>query len=256
MSGGGGDTDVSFPDDRLVEFYQIDLNPPAEAIQAYRQILSPSEQARADRYVTSNLTRRSIVCRGALRRILGAVLGVPPAEVKFRLGPHGKPSLDTDDPSLLREFNVSHTGDLAVIAIASQRTVGVDVERLDRHVRHDELAARFFSPAECRDYFALQESQRLTAFYRIWTCKEAYLKATGAGLSFPLNRFRVSVAPDEPPGLLDVEQAPSEIGRWSFVLPPVGADYAAALAVEGHGWTLVCRQWNHRVGCGISCDRK
>lgn len=252
---GAGETVVGLSSDHVVEFYRVDLNPPPETVQSCRHVLSPEECVRADRYVTGDLTRRSVVCRGVLRRILGAVLSRSPADIRFSVGPHGKPAIAADqNPGI--EFNVSHTADLAVIALAARRAVGVDVESVDRKVNRDELASRFFSSTECRVYFALPEPQRTAAFYRIWTCKEAYLKAIGAGLSFPLGQFSVSVAPDEPPGLIDVEQQPREAGRWSFVALPVGPDYAAALAVEGHGWTLRDWTWDHRTGTGISCDRK
>jgi 4'-phosphopantetheinyl transferase len=92
----------------------------------------------------------------------------------------------------------------------------------------------------------------VAAFYRIWTCKEAYLKATGAGLSFPLGKFSVSAVPDELPGLLAVDGSPEEVSRWSFVTPDVGANFASALAVEGHGWTLMRREWTHGVATGMS----
>jgi 4'-phosphopantetheinyl transferase len=252
---GAGEPKIGLASDQFVEFYRVDLNPSPEAVQVCRQVLSPEERARADRYVTGELTRRSVVCRGVLRQLLGKVLSLPPAEIRFRIGPHGKPALAAERGSNI-EFNVSHTADLAVIALAGRRSVGVDVESVDRKVNRDELAARFFSIAECRAYFSLPEPQRTAAFYRIWTCKEAYLKAIGAGLSFPLGKFSVSVAPDEPPGLVDVEQQPQEVERWSFVVLPVGPEYAAALAVEGHGWTLREWIWDHRTGTGISCDRK
>lgn len=237
-------------DDR-VELFRVNLNPPAVCVPAYRRLLSPAECDRVDRFVTDELTRRSLVCRAVLRWIVGATLSISPNEVRFQIGPHGKPSLSGDHGAQL-EFNVSHTGDVALIAVAAGRTLGVDVEALDRRVNRDELAARFFSPQECQAYFALDESQRVAAFYRIWTCKEAYLKAIGAGLSFPLGKFSVSAAPDEPPGLLAVEGAPEETSRWSFVAIDVGDELAAALAVEGHGWTLERREWIHGVATGSS----
>lgn len=248
---GTGSASVFIPAEDAVEFLRVDLNSPPEVVAGYRLLLTALEQERADRFVTETLTRRSIVCRGVLRRYLSNRLGVPAAEIRFIAGPHGKPNLAPDYGASL-EFNVSHSGNLAVIAAAVGRVVGVDVEAMDESVSRDELATRFFSARERQAYFAISESQRLAAFYRIWTCKEAYLKATGIGLSFPLGQFSVTAAIDEPPGLLHVDERPEEIQRWSFVAPPVGTGHAAALAVEGHGWTLRCGTWDHGAGTGIS----
>jgi len=234
-----------------VELYRVDLNPPAECVPGYRRCLSQAECDRVDRFVTDELTRRSLVCRAVLRKILSAALGVAPQDVQFQTGPHGKPALAADHASQV-EFNVSHTDDVALVAVAARRALGVDVEALDRRVNRDELAARFFSPLECQAYFSLDENRRVASFYRIWTCKEAYLKAIGAGLSFPLGKFSVSASPEEPPGLIAVEGAPEEPSRWSFVAVDVGDQLAAALAVEGHGWTLERREWTHGVATGSS----
>lgn len=234
----------TIPPEDVVEFLRVDLNPPSACVAAYRSLLSPDEQDRADRFVTDALTRRSVVTRGVLRQVLSQRLKISAADLRLAIGPQGKPELADDHPASWR-FNVSHSGDLAVIAVAWQRVVGVDVEAIDRRVSRDDLAARFFSQRECECYFSLTEPQRLAAFYRIWTCKEAYLKATGSGLSFPLGKFSVRVSPDEPPGLVDVADLPGESHRWSFVAPDVGPDHVAALAVEGHGWTLKTGLWDH-----------
>lgn len=229
--------------DSAVILFRVDLNPSSVVVADCRTILTAEERIRADRFVTDQLTRRFTVCRSVLRRLLGSALAVSAPEVGLVLGPHGKPALPPGLSDV--EFNVSHTGDLALVALTRKRPLGVDVESLGERQSQDELAARFFSSIERRAYFALPESQRLAAFYRIWTCKEAFLKATGSGLSFPLGRFSVSAAPDQPPGLLHVDDDPAACERWSFVIPEVGPNVAAALAVAGHGWTLSCRTWEH-----------
>jgi 4'-phosphopantetheinyl transferase len=225
-----------------VELVRVDLHPPANCVAEYRRLLSPEECVRADRFVTADLTRRFVVCRAVLRLCLAERLGKSPAEIAFVTGPHGKPALADEDSC---QFNVSHSADLALIAVSDGRTLGVDVETVTERVSRDELAGRFFSPDERAAYFALPEALRLQAFFRIWTCKEAFLKATGLGLSFPLGRFSVSVAPDEPPGLLHVRDDPDAPRRWAFAMPVVSPTFAAALAVDGHDWTLQTRDWVH-----------
>lgn len=231
--------------DHVVRLFQVDLRTDDALLAECRRLLSEDERQRADRLVVAEVARRFIVGRSVLRQILGHTLGLPPAEIRLIVGPHGKPAL-ADDSSDFWQFNISHSGDAALIAVTRGRAVGVDLELRTHRLKRDELAARFFSPAECRTYFELPEAQRPAAFYRVWTCKEAYLKAIGAGLSFPLGRFTVSARSDEPPGLLDVDGQPDEPARWAFVLPEAGKDFAAALAVEGHGWTLHRETWQRR----------
>lgn len=228
--------------DSVVRLFQVDLRADESLLADCRRLLSDDERQRADRLLIAESARRFIVGRSALRQILASLLNIPPALVRLVVGPHGKPAM-ADLPADSWQFNVSHSADAALVAVTRGRAVGVDLESKSHRLKRDELAARFFSASENQSYFELPEEQRAAAFYRIWTCKEAYLKAIGAGLSFPLGRFTVAARPDQPPGLLDVEDQPDEPARWAFVLPDAGVDFAAALAVEGHGWTLHRQTW-------------
>lgn len=236
-------------DEVLLLRVALQASPPQLA--EYRRLLTDEERQRADRFITAELTRRWVVCRAVLRHQLGQLLQLPPAELRFQTGPHGKPSLVTDLQSAWK-FNVSHTQDVALMAFARGRELGVDIESHDRTVSRDELAARFFSPVEREAYFSLPADRREQSFYRIWTCKEAYLKAIGAGLSFPLGQFAVASHPDAPPGLLHVAGEQQECGRWVLVAPDVGPGMSAALAVEGQGWSLCRQDWDHRAGMGVN----
>jgi len=236
---GGGLADLG----DVVVVIEVDLNPPREVVQRLRSLLSAEEAVRVDRFVRGDLTRRSLVCRGVLRQVLGGVLQMPAEGIRLTTGPHGKPEIAPDQRAGV-EFNVSHSRDTALIAVG-RRTLGVDLEAIDDQTPRDDLARRFFSERECRDYFSLPADYRREAFYRLWTCKEAYIKATGEGLSLPLGQFSVSAFPDRRPGLFHVEGRPEEIDRWSFVMVPCRDDFFAALAVEGHGWTLERRSWDH-----------
>ena len=227
----------------IVDVIRVSLDPDPNWVSVYRNLLTTEECQRADRYVTDLLTRRFTVCRGVLRQMIGALLEMRPTDVRIVTGPHGKPAIATDHTDV--EFNVSHTGDLALMAFTRRRPIGIDVEAIDQRQTLNDLAARFFSTGECEQYFSLPEQQRRAAFYRIWTCKEAFLKATGTGMSFPLGRFTVSAFPDHPPGLLAVEGDPEAPSRWAYVIPEVDAHHAAALAVQGHGWTLRTHVWQH-----------
>jgi 4'-phosphopantetheinyl transferase len=127
-------------------------------------------------------------------------------------------------------FNLSHTGGLALVAIAGSGRVGIDAETVRSTIEVEDLSRRFFAPAEAAEILALSPDARLAAFFTCWTRKEAFVKALGGGLSVPLDRFRVSVRSDEPARVLWVDGKESD--RWSLL--DVGEPgVAAALVVEG-----------------------
>ena len=241
----------------IVHVVRLDLNAESSRIESLRSVLSPDELVRADRFKFDEPRRRFVVCRAALRRLLGSCLDCGPESLKFVYGLHGKPMLEPNAVAsaghsplaphpLLVEFGVSHSADLALIAITVGRRVGVDVERHDAKVRILKLATRFFSPREAAELVSLPECDQLAGFYRGWTCKEAYLKATGFGLSFPLSKFTVALNPRESMSLLEVADQPDEAARWRMHSLDVAADFSAAMLVEAASQELVSvRQWSH-----------
>lgn len=198
----------------------------------FRPILSPDELARADRYRMDRDRDRFIWCRGLLRTILGEQLRRPPKAISFCYGPSGKPYL----PGTELRFNLSHSQDAALIALAWERELGVDIEAIRADVAASGIAERFFSPGERQALSALSPEHRVRAFFNCWTRKEAYMKARGDGFSLPLDRFEVTVAPDLRPALLKAPEGPAEVARWYLHDLSTPPGYAAALAVEsGHG---------------------
>lgn len=156
--------------------------------------LSPDELLRAGRFRIPRVRRAFIAARRGLRKVLSGYLGISPAEVAFSYLPSGKPLLSsTGSPSI--QFNLSHSGTLALVAVTTGREIGVDVEQMNDRLSFMELARRFFAPGEQEMLAALPEPARLQVFYRLWTSKEACLKATGAGLTVPLSSLRIAVAP-------------------------------------------------------------
>lgn len=214
-----------------VAIYRVDLNPRPATIARLWRILSAEERARADRLRYDRGPERFIAGRGALRILLGNALGIAPEAVRLRARPNGKPELEGASDSDLR-FNLSHSGDLAAIAVAFGREVGIDLERL-RPLDYDGLAERFFAERERSELKRLPADRRMLGFFNCWTRKEAYLKATGEGLSFPLDRFVVSLIPDEAARLIEVVDRPDETKRWSLHALDFGPDHAAALVAEG-----------------------
>jgi 4'-phosphopantetheinyl transferase len=151
-----------------------------------RAILCAAEIARADVFRFVKDAAQYVQSRSTLRRILARYLDLAPAEIRFQYSSHGKPELD--GPGRQLHFNLSHSHDLAVIAVSGDIEVGIDVERRT-DLGYLDLASRFFAPREVQH---LQESPCLPdRFFHIWTRKEACLKAIGTGLSTPLDAFDV-----------------------------------------------------------------
>ena len=184
--------------------------------------LSADERARAARFARDIDRARFVASRTALRRVLGDYLGYAAELVSFRYGARGKPSLDLEPAPL--DFNLSHSRGVALVAVARARAVGVDVER-HRAVDPDALAASCFSPAEQRALAAIAPRDRLAAFFRGWTRKEALIKAHGDGLYLPLDRFTVS--------LDDTVHVSIDTPGFTIRSLSVGHDTSAALAIVG-----------------------
>jgi len=127
--------------------------------------------------------------------------------------------------------------------VTYRRAIGVDLERIRRQPAEEQIAERFFSPREVEALHALPVSMREDAFFTCWTRKEAYVKATGDGLSLPLDQFEVSLTPGEPATLLNTRWDPNEACLWSLRELIPGPGFVGAIAVKGHGWRLACWQW-------------
>ena len=193
------------------------------------QTLSAAELSRADRFGTSLLRDRWIAGRATLRSLLGLALEVDPAAVRLRRGVRGRPELDGEHGI---DFNVSHTGDTALIAIATGTRdgmrIGIDIERADRQVNADGLSRKFLTERERAEIAPLAADARRHTFLRLWTCKEAMSKATGDALSAP---FRdMDVALDGGPRLVagPLPYAPS---AWQLVSAASAPGFIATLAI-------------------------
>jgi 4'-phosphopantetheinyl transferase len=206
----------------------------AEIAASDLSLLSPDERARGERFRFARDRAHFVSGRAELRRRLSGVVGADPRRIEFSYGVAGKPSCATSG----LEFNLSHSDDLAVLAIAHGANVhlGIDVEvPRPNHDHLDELVARrFFAPGEVRGLLALPASERQAAFFRCWTRKEALLKALGGGLSLPLDDFEVTFKAGAPARIVRTSE-PLARGAWTlFDLSSVDARCYAAVAVGTH----------------------
>jgi 4'-phosphopantetheinyl transferase len=227
-----------------VQVWRASLDLPGSSVEALRRTLAVDELARAKRYRFERDGRRFIVARGLLRVILGRYKGGDPSQLCFMYGPKGKPQLVGEIGSEALLFNIAHSHELALFAVTRGREIGVDVEYVREEAAGMDTAERFFSPGEVAALQKLPAAVRVEAFFNCWTRKEAFIKATGEGLSLPLDRFNVSLAPGEPAALLSTAWDPEEASRWSLCELVPGPGYVAALAVEGSDWELRCWQWD------------
>lgn len=218
------------------------LEKPPDALDRFSLLLSQDERDRAGRFYFERDRRRYTVGRGLLRMLLGAYLAMKPDRVAFRYGAHGKPALDGPYQDRTLQFNLSHSDDLAVFIFCRDRQVGIDVEYIRPMPDEADFAERFFSPAESAWISSLTGEQRRIAFFKLWTCKEAYLKASGAGLAVSLNQVVFSFSDAGSARMLSIHGNKQQAAHWRTELFDPAAGYQAACALEGKPGPLVFRK--------------
>jgi 4'-phosphopantetheinyl transferase len=189
-----------------VHIWQATLAVSAEHLQSFTQILAEDEQARANRFKFSHHRDRFIAARGILRTLLSNYLNQSPEEFQFSYSDRGKPLLEGT-----LSFNVSHSEDLALYAFTCDRSIGIDVEFIRPVENLEGLTHRFFCPSEHTAIAQLPPKAQPRMFFRYWTCKEAYLKATGEGLA-ELSGLEFSI--DQTVQLKAVPTHPEWRDRW------------------------------------------
>ena len=215
------------PTQSTVSLYAINLD--EERPFSYLPILADEERERADRFHFDHDRHRYIVARGRLRQLLGQHLDLAPEAVKLAYTTYGKPYLP-HQPDL--HFNVSHSQQFGLLALAWGQRLGVDIEVIRPLTDMSALVHRFFAPAEISVWQSLLAQQQADAFFCCWTRKEAFIKAIGEGLSYPLDQFEVSLHPDEPARLLTIQGSPTAAQQWEMVSIRPFPQTVAALLVE------------------------
>ncbi len=169
---------------QTVHVWLAELSDFKSDMKALLAFLSPDEVMRAERFHFQLHQERFIISRGLLRRTLSLYTDIPPQEILFSYGLHGKPYLENNPNEL--QFNVSHSEGLAIFAITAQQEIGVDIQKIEPHFRED-VARRFFSPDEYRELMTLTGETRIKGFYERWCRKEAMIKTLGQGVFMSLS---------------------------------------------------------------------
>jgi 4'-phosphopantetheinyl transferase len=226
-----------------VHIWRVGLMQSETVIAHCREVLPADELDRAGRFYFERDRRRFAVSHAMVRHVLGRYLALGPQELRFVLGAKGKPELATQCNSLRLKFNLSHSGEFALMGVSINLTMGIDIEEIRPDFGTQEIAERFFSRYEVATFLSLPQHQRAEAFFYCWTRKEAYIKAQGDGLSLPLDSFDVTFAPGTEPALLRVAEDPNEVARWKLYDINPGPGYKAALMIEGNQHHLQYFDW-------------
>lgn len=211
-----------------IESLTIELTASQRLIHLAEGILSREERDRASRFRFPELHRRYTISHACLRVLLAGYLRRHPASIGFCFGRSGKPSV----AGASVEFNMSHSGEMAAYAFTSNASIGVDLEHVRPLPDMLSIAGRFFGREEAAELMATVDDRRDEAFYRCWTRKESFIKALGDGLSYPLDRFRVSLAPGTP-AIISIDGNEDAARQWTLYDLAPAHGYIGSIAIQG-----------------------
>lgn len=221
-----------------IHVWLFDLDESCQELSECEQLLSRDETERSKRYRFEQDRMRFITRRGILRLLLGDYTGLEPAEIVYHTNPFGKLSL----PSHALKFNLSICQNRGIFVFVLDKEIGVDLEQFHSFPELDRMAELLFSPVEQAGLFALAPEIQMEAFIHIWTQKEAFLKAHGEGLSFPLQDFSVSVDPHLPGVLLAVKDGAVDVSAWKMYTHSLKEGGRVAVCAESEVETQVIWQ--------------
>jgi len=223
----------AIPADRVDLWYvSVERADSAEPLRRYRAMLAPEEKEREGRLVRERDRRLFLISRALVRTTLSRYAPVAPAAWRFAPGAQGKPEIVDPDGLPPLRFNLTHTAGLVACAVALGHEVGVDAEKRDRRIACPGLAQRVLSRGEAAFLERLPEEERREAFLDLWTLREAYAKARGAGILRSLGdvlSFRL--APGAEPAVSFGADWPDDPARWRFFRLRPGGRHCCAVAV-------------------------
>ena len=229
------------PEAGVVDVWRCPTDLPENSHWFFKHYLSLAERERAADYRAPAKRNEFTIARGLLRVLLFRATEERPRELEFVSNVHGKPALLPEHNPMNVQFNVSHSHGLCLIALTRGKSVGIDIEYTQRENDCEALAQRFFSTAEVAALMAVPPEHRRRAFFTCWTRKEALLKATGRGITMPLDSFDVEFWPQERAGVSAIRFEPAG-GPWKIFHLSPSDTHVATVAVEGEA-TLRCWEW-------------
>ena len=218
-----------------IHIYRSSLELTADKLIESESLLSPDELQKAYRYKFEKDRDHYIAGRAFLRRILGRYLNQSPDKISFSYSEKGKPYI-IDSPV---KFNLAHSGGKAVFAFAENAEVGIDIEYMRELPDALQIAKRFFSDEEVNEFMKVSDDEIKPAFFNCWTRKEAFIKAVGDGLSFPLKDFTVTILPGVNPEIKWIKDKDDEVKEWSLVNIQADQNYVSSLAVKADEVILI-----------------
>lgn len=213
-----------------VHIWCADLNIHDDLLQQMLNTLSHDEKERAARFVREADRLHFISARSILRDILSRYCGCNSKDIQFEYNAKGKPFLSKDQSHLKIHFNLSHSNDIALYAVSKMENIGIDIEYTKKDIHPLDIAERFFSKDEILLLSQLPTADQLNGFYKIWTRKEAYVKAIGEGISHPLDQFSVDLANHK--SKIEFNSTSGTMGDWYIYDIVLHHHYTAALALS------------------------
>lgn len=214
---------------RQIHVWSINLDINEKKITYLNSFLSEDEIIKASKFRFKKDKNCSIISRGTLRFLSGKYLNIDPKTIKFKYGKYGKPYYDLETEL---KFNVSHSGNLAVIAFVLNSDIGIDIEKLKYDFEVMDIVDNYFSRSEIESLNKFPVQDQVKGFYRCWTRKESFIKAKSKGLSFPLDAFSVSIDSDKKTELLETKWNKKEKDSWSLFSFSPQEEYMGAISVK------------------------
>ena len=221
-----------------IDIWLCHLKDLSKNIDEFYSLLAKDERERADKLKIEHKRKQYIITRGSLRQRLGSLTNLEPKDFMFEYMEHGKPILANDPRYTDITFNVSHSNDFSLIAITQKQVIGIDIEKINPDLDHQQLVTRFFSTTEQSEFQALPENIKAQTFCACWTRKEAFIKAVGDGVSYGLENFDVSVDPENQTPAIYLHKHSEE--SWSALNLPIDDDYMACLVSNGGDINVRC----------------
>jgi 4'-phosphopantetheinyl transferase len=217
------------PNPQILHLWQAQFS--RDKLTQYIAVLSPDEKIRAAQFVFDRHRERFIWARGTLRYLLARYCRMTPAMLTFSYSSYGKPDITQEQNPTQLTFNLSHSGDRAIYAVTSSRAIGVDIEQIRPSIKVQDIAQHYFSLPEQKALLALPTSEQIPAFFRLWAAKEAFIKAVGQGLSYPLDSFCIDIS-DKNQGLLSLQGSIQAAQSWQVQHINTLPGYKAAFAID------------------------